>query len=378
MEQKGQLPYDYDLPRERIAQWPVGREGARDDARLLVVRFSKRGCSEATLSDERVRNLPQLLRRGDLLVLNDTQVLACRFYGRLEGNSGPVEVLLIRRVRIDGILSWEALAKPLRRFRCGVMVDFEGGGSAVVVGRDEKRGRVFLGPTGGERDEVLFGDKAGLKGRMPIPPYIRRGESEEEDRLLYQTVFAREAGSVAAPTAGLHFTKELLGRLNDCGIEAAFVTLHVGPASFLPVGQDDSRHRGVEAERYKVGIAATAAVERAKQSGRRVVAVGTTVTRALESFWLAREGGSPIAEGPNGETAYYSTDLFIEPGYEFRVVDCLITNFHQPRSTHLYLVSAFAGEDLTARAYRHALESDYRFLSYGDAMLLESANLGAI
>ncbi len=338
--------FDFELPAERIAQHPVT---PREAARLLVVGRE--------LHDRQVADLPDLLRPGDLLVLNDTKVIPARLSGRLRNarGEGRVEITLHMREADD---RWRVFAKPARRLAPGAVLDFAGTLSAEVLGRGE----------GGEA-ELRF-DRGGAAllaaleavGQMPLPPYIKRGRpGDPRDRQDYQTVFARSPGAVAAPTAGLHFTPALLDRLAARGIERVEVTLHVGAGTFLPVRSPRVEDHRMHAE---VGVLSPQAAERinaARAAGGRIVAVGTTSLRLLES-----------AANDNGQVDPFagSTDLFILPGYRFKAVDLLMTNFHLPRSTLFMLVCAFSGIETMKAAYAHAVEAGYRFYSYGDACLL--------
>lgn len=337
--------YDYALPPEAIAQRPLVE---RDASRLLVLDRAR-----AALEHVRFDELPERLAPGDLLVLNRTRVFPARLTGRRAGG-GAAEVLLLRRT---GGPEWEAFVRPGRRLRPGdrVVVDAE---LTVAVlseasGPDGRR-RVRL-ETSADLDSVL--ERA---GHVPLPPYIRRPD-EPADRERYQTVYAREPGSVAAPTAGLHFTPRLLERLAARGIERAELVLHVGPGTFRPVAVKDVREHRVAPEPYTLPAEAAAAVARARARGGRVVAVGTTAVRVLET--TAREDGQ--VEPASGETA-----LVIVPGFRFRTTDALVTNFHLPRSSLLLLVAAFAGRERVLAAYAEALRLGYRFYSYGDAMLV--------
>ena len=330
--------FDYALPPDLIAQRPAE---PRDAARLMVVSRGTRA-----LAHRRVRDLPALLRAGDLLVLNDTRVMAARLAGTRADTGGRVELLLLRE-RGDG--AWEALARPLRAARPGRRFRLDaadGPLGATVVGR------------AGEAAVVAFErpiDPASV-GSAPLPPYVRGFDG---DPARYQTVYAREARSAAAPTAGLHFTPALFARLAAAGVERAFLTLEVGAGTFRPVRAEDPADHELPPERYRLPSATADAIRDARAGGRRVVAVGTTVVRALEHA-LGQPGG-----GAAGETA-----LFIRPGHRFAVVDALLTNFHLPRSTLLMLVAAFAGRELVLDAYAQAVRERYRFYSFGDAMLL--------
>ncbi len=307
------------------------------------------------------RELPQLLRRGDLLVLNETRVIAARIFGTRvvrEGTGGRVELLLLHpaeSMRYDPAATrWIALARPARRLRVGERIAFEGFGSASVE-------REFAG---GMREVAFDLDRPfetflAQAGRLPLPPYIKTDSDEAQAR--YQTVFARTPGSVAAPTASLHFTPEVLEALDTAGVETARLTLDVGIGTFRPMQSERIDEHVMHAERFHIPPATVDAIARARREGRRVVAAGTTVVRALEgSAWA---NGRILA----GEQ---QTDIFIAPGFHFQAVDAMITNFHLPRSTLLVLVSAFAGRERIARAYRTAVQERYRFFSFGDAMLL--------
>jgi S-adenosylmethionine:tRNA ribosyltransferase-isomerase len=336
--------FDYDLPPGAIASRPVE---PRDAARLLVV--DRAGDA---LAHRLFRDLPDLLDPGDLLVVNDARVIPARLLGRREGTGGEVEVFLLRAT---GDRTWRALVRPARRLRPGVRVLFDGDVACEVVDVHE----------GGERTVRFDGaapvlDLAERVGRTPLPPYLRR-EADARDRSDYQTVYARAPGAVAAPTAGLHVTEALLERLRTRGIGLAAVTLHVGAGTFRPVVVDDLDEHRMESEAFEVPPVVAAAAAAAWAAGRRVVALGTTVVRALESAATGRHAIAP-REGV--------TDRFIRPPYEFRAVDALVTNFHLPRSTLLMLVAAFGGRERALRAYREAVEAGYRFYSYGDAMLI--------
>jgi S-adenosylmethionine:tRNA ribosyltransferase-isomerase len=334
--------FDFDLPRELIAVRPAAERSA---SRLLHV-------AGARLADLRFAALPDLLQPGDLLVFNDTRVIQSRLFGR-KPSGGRVELLLERILAPDE--AWMQL-RASHPPAIGGRIDLPGAATATVLERD---GRFFRLRFAAGLALVDYLDR---HGEVPLPPYIER-PADAADRERYQTVYAREPGAVAAPTAGLHFDHALLARLAARGVGSAFVTLHVGAGTFQPVEVEDlSRHR-MHRERFAIPAATVAAVAAARAAGRRVVAVGTTSLRALEA---AAAGGSLAA----GEA---ETDLFITPGYRFRVVDRLLTNFHLPRSTLLLLVSAFAGVATIRAAYAHAIRERYRFFSYGDAMLLEPA-----
>lgn len=335
--------FDFDLPPERVAQHPVE---PRDAARLLVVRRDR-------IEDAVVRELPRHLSPGDLLVVNDTRVLPARFFARR--GAARVEVTLVSALDAR---RWRALARGARRLRPGDRVELAPGFEAVVEGRDGEGGVLLAFDREGE--ELLAAVRR--HGAMPLPPYIRRPEPLPRDRFDYQTLFAEREGAIAAPTAGLHFTERLLRALEERGIRLARVTLHVGLGTFRPVRTDDLRRHVMHGEWYEVTEETAGAVAETRRRGGAVVAVGTTVVRTLES--AARDDGT-VSPG-SGETG-----LFVLPGFRFRVVDRLMTNFHLPRSTLFALVCAFAGFRRMHEAYRHAVARGYRFFSYGDACLLE-------
>ena len=329
--------FDFDLPPERVAQAAVE---PRDRARML-------DCTDgAGFVDRVVRDLPELLQPGDVLVCNDTKVIPARLRGRK--GEGGVEVTLFERC---GPATWKAFAKPARKLTPGVRIAFADGLAAETVAKGDG-GEVTLRFN---RENGALMAALDAQGEMPLPPYIKT--RSERDRARYQTVFAERPGAVAAPTAGLHFTPELMERVRARGVEVAMLTLHVGAGTFLPVKVDDTDDHRMHSEWGEIGEAAAAAV----RSARRVVAVGTTSLRLLEAAARAR-----------GELGAWSgeTDIFITPGFDFRVVDLLLTNFHLPRSTLFMLVSAFAGLERMRAAYAHAIRGGYRFYSYGDACLL--------
>jgi S-adenosylmethionine:tRNA ribosyltransferase-isomerase len=336
--------FDYDLPPASIAQEPA----PRGESRLLVL--DRQGSDRYA----RVRDLPRLLRPGDLLVLNDTRVIPARLHGRSAGG-GKMEILLLERLADR---EWEALVKPGRRARTGSLIQIEEGLAAEVVDKRED------GPS--HRYRLRFSEPIephlDRLGHIPLPPYIHRPDTPE-DRERYQTVFARRPGAVAAPTAGLHFTAELLREIEAAGVETARVTLHVGLGTFKPVAAERVEEHRMESERYEIGEEAADAVRRARTAGRRIVAVGTTVVRTLES--AAKAGDGEVRAGSG------ATELFITPGFRFQAVDALLTNFHLPCSTLLMLVSALAGRERVLAAYAEAVREGYRFYSYGDAMLAE-------
>ena len=340
--------FDYSLPADRIAQEPAE---PRDASRLLVL--DRRS---GAIGDAGMRDLGRFLRAGDCLVVNDTRVLPARLLGRLEGTARDVEILLLHPVGEE----WAALLRPARRCPVGTRIALGDGVAGATVTAQEELGRARLQLDGAGHVE----DFLAAHGLPPLPPYIHRYRKPGgEDWARYQTVYADRPGAVAAPTAGLHFTEELLVMLRAQGVELHRVTLHVGPGTFRPVRVEQVAEHRVEAERFEVSEATATAVARARREGRRVVAVGTTTVRALET--AARRDGT-VAAGAGW------TDLTIVPGHEFRVVDALLTNFHLPRSSLLLLVSAFAGRERVLTAYAHAVAAGYRFYSYGDAMLVGS------
>ena len=350
---------NYVLPPEKIAQRPVSAAGERHDSRLLHALAGPHGALRIT--DRVFCELPALLAEGDLLLLNDSKVLHCRFFARNERTEREIELLLLRKTGGSETRPvFEALAKPLRRIKDGDML--------VLSKRLRAKARTCEGTV---ELELLAAEDTAIAqiieedGLAPIPPYIRRGRSDELDKKLYQTVFAETPGSVAAPTAGLHFTPDVLAGLRARGVNVSFVTLHVGPASFLPVRTPDLAAHKMPSESFIIPAETHEAIKKTKKAGGRIVAVGTTVVRALEGAFLQYPFGEP-ARALEGETS-----LLISPRFCFNIVDVLITNFHQPESTHLLLVAAFIGMENAEAIYEHALNGGYRFLSYGDSMLLE-------
>ena len=336
---------DYELPPELIAQHPPPR---REDARLLVVERAT-----GTLHDGSVTDVARWLRAGDVLALNETRVRPARLTVR-RATGGRVVLLVVRPAEPAG--HWRVLARPARNARVGERLTTADSSLALEVTAEEPDGVRVVRVAAGDLDEALR-----RLGEVPLPPYIHR-PPEAADRDRYQTVFARVDGAVAAPTAALHFSESLLGRLEAMGVGSARLVLHVGPGTFRPiVDEDPTRHR-MDEEWFEVPAGAAAALGDARRRGGRIVAVGTTVVRALESACDANAGELAAASG--------WTRAFIHPPYAFRAVDSLLTNFHLPRTSLLLLVAAFAGEDLLRRAYAHAVASRYRFYSYGDAMLV--------
>ena len=351
--------FDFELPPKRIALRPIA---PRDCARLLTIRPG----STPELSNHVVRELPDLLREGDALVVNDTKVIPARLVGRRIGRgSAEPQIEATLHQRIDGS-RWRAFVKPAKRLLPGDVVRFGEEGRVCFLGQLDAT--VEAKADGGEVTLAfafhgpVLDEAVNERGAMPLPPYIAaRRPPDESDRLDYQTVFAQVEGSVAAPTAGLHFTPELIERLEARGIAIHKVTLHVGAGTFLPVKADDTAHHHMHPEWASVTAEVAAALNRTRHAGARIVAVGSTSLRLLESAG-ADDGTIAPFEG--------ETRLFIAPGYRFRAVDILMTNFHLPRSTLFMLVAAFCGLDVMKRAYAHAIEAGYRFYSYGDACLL--------
>jgi S-adenosylmethionine:tRNA ribosyltransferase-isomerase len=361
--------FDFALPEDRIALRPAV---PRDSARLLVVRPG----APVEREDRTIGDLPSLLRSGDALVVNDTKVMPVNLHGRrlgrgTGGDAGDREPAIAATLtrRLDGS-RWRALVRPAKRLKPGDVVRFGAEGRVCFLERLDATVEAK-----GEGGEVTFAfafhgaaldDALAERGDMPLPPYIgSRRAVDERDRTDYQTMFAREEGSVAAPTAGLHFTEALVGALRERGVALHRVTLHVGPGTFLPVKADDTTGHHMHPEWGTVRAETAAALNATRRAGGRIVAVGSTSLRLIES--AAAEDGTLKAY--SGETA-----LFITPGYRFRAVDAMLTNFHLPRSTLFMLVAAFCGLDVIRRAYAHAIESGYRFYSYGDACLLFRAH----
>lgn len=344
--------FDFHLPADQIAQ----TASPRGLSRLLVVRRSAGTWEEAT-----IRDLPSYLSAADVVVANDTRVYPARLIGRRDPSGGRVECLLLER---DGESEWSALVHPGQKLKAGARMVFEDQARAPGVRIDgEVLARRFFGRRVvrlSVSGAASIDDAVDAMGHIPLPPYIDRPD-EAADRERYQTVFARDRGSVAAPTAGLHFDAALIDAIRARGIAWTTVTLHVGYGTFKPVRAERVEDHSVDAERFSISATTADAIRSAHTSGGRVIAVGTTTTRALES----------AASGPGLVTpAAGAANLFIYPGYQFKVVDRLLTNFHLPRSSLLMLVCAFAGTELTLAAYRHAVAAGFRFYSYGDAMLV--------
>lgn len=336
--------FDFDLPPELIATEPLPQ---RDAARLMLLDRASGAIGESLVS-----SLPEVLRSGDLLVLNDTRVLPARLFGRKE-SGGRVELFLVRRLEGEDE-RWEALIRSSKPSRAGSRILLPEEVVATVL--DSGEGETRLVSISCPADFNTWLERA---GQVPLPPYIRRSP-RESDRERYQTVFAAAPGAVAAPTAGLHFTPGLLESIRNRGVRTATVTLHVGLGTFMPMRVEDPREHRMHSEWYRLPEETAAAIEECRAEGGRVVAVGTTVTRTLEH--AAKSGALQAGSG--------ETEIFIFPGHEFRVVDALITNFHLPKSTLLMLVSAFAGRENVLHAYAEAVARGFRFYSYGDAMFI--------
>lgn len=338
--------YDFDLPQELIAQQPLGERSA---SRLLLLnRMNK------TIAHHHFSSLPGLLREGDLLVRNETRVLPARLLGR-KSSGGHVEVLLVRQLDASRNI-WRCMTRSSKPVRVGCSLEFPQEICGEVIDTEDDGQRLLRFSCAGDFFELL--ERA---GHVPLPPYIRR-EDHDLDKDRYQTVFANNPGAVAAPTAGLHFTEETFAALAVRNIDVCGVTLHVGPGTFLPVRTENLSEHRMHSESYEVPQETADRINAARADGRRIVALGTTVTRTLE-YAVNDQGLLQAGQG--------DTDLFILPGFKFRMVDALITNFHLPKSTLLVLASAFAGRDFILQAYREAIDHGYRFFSYGDCMLVE-------
>lgn len=336
--------FDFHLPEELIAQTPLPN---REASRLMVL--DKR---TGAIKHETFRSILSYLREGDCLVLNDTRVLPARLYGEKEDTGAKIEVLLLKQIEGD---RWETLVKPAKRVKEGATIVFgDGRLKATCEGVLEHGGRVLHFEYAGVFYEVLES-----LGEMPLPPYIKE---QLDDRERYQTVYARERGSAAAPTAGLHFTEQLLDDIREKGVHIAFITLHVGLGTFRPVNVENVEEHDMHAEFYQMTEGTARLLNEVKQRGGRIIAVGTTSTRTLETI-ASRHNGTFVAESG-------WTDIFIYPGYEFQAIDGMVTNFHLPKSTLIMLVSALAGRENVLRAYEEAVKERYRFFSFGDAMLI--------
>ncbi|MGJ7912268.1 tRNA preQ1(34) S-adenosylmethionine ribosyltransferase-isomerase QueA [Neobacillus sp. LXY-1] len=336
--------FDFYLPEELIAQVPLNN---RSDSRLMILNKET-----GELKHEVFKHITEYLREGDCLVLNDTKVLPARLFGVKQDTGAKIEVLLLKQREGD---QWETLVKPAKRIKEGTEIEFgDGLLKAVCTGTEEHGGRIFEFKYDGIFYEVL--DQL---GEMPLPPYIKE---QLDDRDRYQTVFAKEPGSAAAPTAGLHFTKELLTEVKAKGVHIAFITLHVGLGTFRPVNVDDIEGHEMHSEFYTVTDRTARLLNDVRKKGGRIITVGTTSTRTLETIASANNGN--FTEGSGW------TDIFIYPGYEFKAIDGMITNFHLPKSTLIMLISALAGRENVLHAYKTAVQERYRFFSFGDAMFI--------
>jgi S-adenosylmethionine:tRNA ribosyltransferase-isomerase len=342
--------FDYELPEELIAQEPLDR---RDASRMLILNRKTQ-----TLEDSRFEFFPNHIRAGDVVVVNNTRVFPARLIGQRDPSGGRVEVLLVRELELA---TWEALVRPAQRLKDGALLRFgDSNLRAEVLGRSEK-GLLLIKFAADRPLQELLNEV----GQTPLPPYIRRPSgisgTADRDRERYQTVYARARGAIAAPTAGLHFTTEIIKAVRERSARVVEITLHVGYGTFEPVRVDDISQHHVAAEFFQVDEESASVINESRTLGGRVIAIGTTTARALES---AADANGRIEAGGR------ETDLTITPGYTFRNTDALLTNFHLPRSSLLLLVSAFAGREFTLNAYRHAVASGYRFYSYGDCMFV--------
>ncbi len=336
--------FDYDLPSELIAQTPLKN---RDESRLMVLN-KKTG----EIEHKHFRDILSYLKPGDALVLNDTKVLPARLYGEKEDTKAAIEVLLLKNIEND---NWECLVKPARRIKEGTVVVFGNGklkAKCIYVGEEGIRHFTFL-------YDGIFMEILEELGTMPLPPYIHE---QLKDQSRYQTVYAKELGSAAAPTAGLHFTKELLKEIEDKGVAVVYITLHVGLGTFRPVSVENVEEHEMHSEFYHMSQEVADILNDTKKQGRRIISVGTTSTRTLETI-MSSYGTFKECSG--------WTNIFIYPGYQFKAIDCLITNFHLPKSTLVMLVSALAGREHILNAYKVAVREKYRFFSFGDAMFIQ-------
>ncbi len=337
--------FDYELPDDLIAQNPLEK---REISRLLLANRSKR-----ILKDEQFFNFPNYLKKGDVIVLNDTKVFPARLFGKSE-TGGKVELFLVEEIEDR---TWETLARPAKRLKTGKKIEFNKDLSAEVLEKTSE-GRVIVRFDCAEDfDEII--DKI---GKTPLPPYIKRESFDlNKDRRRYQTVYAKKRGAIAAPTAGLHFTPEILDEIRSKGVEITEITLHVGYGTFEPVRVSDLSEHKVMAEKFEISTETAETLNKAKSENRRIIAVGTTTTRALETSFSTND---------NFKSGKQTADLTITPGYQFKAIDGLLTNFHLPKSSLLVLVSTFGGYNFIMRAYEHAVREKYRFYSYGDCMLI--------
>lgn len=336
--------FDFHLPEELIAQTPLEE---RASSRLMVLNKEN-----GQIEHDIFKNIKNYVKPGDCLVLNDTRVLPARLFGEKEDTGAKIEVLLLKQLEGD---TWETLVKPAKRIKEGSVITFGNGLlSAVCVGEKDHGGRLLQ-----FRYEGIFYEVLEALGEMPLPPYIKE---QLEDKERYQTVYAKERGSAAAPTAGLHFTEELLEELKEMGVHITFITLHVGLGTFRPVSVDDILEHEMHAEFFQVTEDTAHLLNEVRKDGGRIISVGTTSTRTLETI-ASKHKGKFVADSG-------WTDIFIYPGYDFKAIDGMITNFHLPKSTLIMLVSALAGREPVLHAYRTAVEEKYRFFSFGDAMLI--------
>lgn len=343
--------FNYQLPQELIAQRPMEM---RDQCRLMVLDRA-----EKTIEHKKFCDIVDYLKKGDCLVMNDSRVIPARIFGTKEETGAKVEFLLIKRLHGD---VWETMVRPGKRLKVGDVVSFADDGSFKAVikdyGEDGTRHAEFI-------YDGVFMEKLEEIGQMPLPPYIERPE-DEEDKDMYQTVYAREEGSVAAPTAGLHFTPDLIEKVREKGVKIAYVTLHVGIGTFRPVKVENIEDHHMHFEEYSISEESEKIINETIKAGGRIVSVGTTSTRTLESSaTFAEELGKYLIRAESS-----STGIFIYPGYDFKVVDSLVTNFHLPKSTLLMLISALYDREEILKAYKEAVKEEYRFFSYGDAMLI--------
>ncbi|MGQ5112283.1 tRNA preQ1(34) S-adenosylmethionine ribosyltransferase-isomerase QueA [Bacillus halotolerans] len=336
--------FDFELPERLIAQVPLEQ---RDASRLMVLDKHT-----GELTDSSFKQIISFFKEGDCLVLNNTRVLPARLFGTKEDTGAKVELLLLKQEAGD---RWETLVKPAKRVKKGTVVTFgDGRLKAVCTEELEHGGRKVEFQYDGIFYEVLES-----LGEMPLPPYIKE---QLDDRERYQTVFSKEIGSAAAPTAGLHFTEDILQQLKDKGVQIEFITLHVGLGTFRPVSADEVEEHNMHAEFYQMSEETAAVLNSVREKGGRIISVGTTSTRTLETIAGEHDGRFKASSG--------WTSIFIYPGYEFKAIDGMITNFHLPKSSLIMLVSALAGRENVLRAYNHAVEEEYRFFSFGDAMLI--------
>ncbi len=350
--------FDYELPEGLIAQYP---EQQRDKSRLLVLDRQNRKVEHRFFSD-----VPYFMEEGDILVLNDTRVIPARLFGKKE-TGGKVEVLLVKQVHPQkpegdgGYKVWECLVRSSKRPKVGSRIHFNEYLEGEVTEKVANGKYVVRFHPGGNFEDLL--DEV---GRIPLPPYIRRDKESRDfqmDAERYQTVFAKNKGAIAAPTAGFHFTEELISRIREKGVKIACITIHIGLGTFMPIRVEDVEDHELEAEYFEIKSEAVTLINEGRSSGKKIIAVGTSTTRALE--FVAREEEDHALKEMSGHT-----NLYIYPGYQFKIVDALLTNFHMPRSTPLLLVSAFAGKALIKDIYQTTVEAGYRFLSYGDGMMI--------